>query len=91
MSMLPESGAGWAWFDPSPNDTEPGNDAQIADSFARIFRGADGEAAIAYLRAVTLDRALGPRASDATLRHLEGQRQLVCHVLALIERGRNPT
>ncbi len=86
---------GWAWFQPpraaagepdSPRDA----DAEIARAFARAFAGPDGEKAVAYLRAITMERALGPRASDAMLRHLEGQRQLVAHILGLIERGRNP-
>jgi hypothetical protein len=37
---------------------------------------------------MTLDRALGPDAPEAALRHLEGQRQLVATVLALVARGR---
>jgi len=59
--------------------------------FARVFRGTDGDRALAVLRAVTLDRALGPDSSDAALRDLEGRRRLVAWILALIERGRtNP-
>mgnify|MGYP003111262684 FL=1 len=59
--------------------------AQLA---ARCFRGADGVALLAYLRALTLDRALAPDATDAALRHLEGQRQLVRHLIHLIDLGR---
>ena len=54
---------------------------------ARCFRGADGAALMAYLKALTLDRALGPDAADATLRHLEGQRHLVRHLSHLIDLG----
>ena len=57
-------------------------------SFARCFAGPEGEKVLAHLRALTLDRALGPDASDAMLRHQEGQRQLLTHILAQIERGR---
>lgn len=56
--------------------------------FARVFAGPDGTRALDYLRALTLDRALGPEASPDALRHLEGQRCLVRHLLGLIERGR---
>lgn len=56
--------------------------------FARCFAGADGAAALAHLKALTLDRYLGPEAPDGALRHLEGQRALVAHVLGLVERGR---
>lgn len=93
--MNPANDAGWAWFQPpraatgepdSPSDA----DAEIARVFTRAFSGPDGEKAMAYLRAITMERALGPRAPDAMLRHLEGQRQFVAHILGLIERGRNP-
>lgn len=59
--------------------------AQLA---ARCFRGADGVALLAYLKGLTLDRALGPDANDAALRHLEGQRQLIRHLSHLIDLGR---
>lgn len=93
--MNPANDMGWAWFQPpraaadepdSPSDA----DAEIARAFARTFSGPDGEKTMAYLRTTTMERALGPQAPDATLRHLEGQRQLVAHILGLIERGRNP-
>lgn len=59
-----------------------------AELFARVFRGADGDRALAVLRAVTLDRTLGPDASDAALRDLEGRRRLVSWISTLVERGR---
>ena len=61
----------------------------IAACFARCFQGGDGARALAHLRGLTLDRALGPQASDAQLRHLEGQRALVSTILALVARGRS--
>ncbi|HYG84771.1 MAG TPA: hypothetical protein VD978_00770 [Azospirillum sp.] len=82
-----ESGAGWPWFadPPSPTGDDP------APSFARCFAGADGARVLGVLRAMTLGRTLGPEASDAALRHLEGQRQLVATILALVARGRGET
>lgn len=66
------------------------NDPQaLAVSAARCFAGADGDRLLAYLRTITTGRALGPAVPDAQLRHLEGQRYLVQHLGALIERGRN--
>jgi hypothetical protein len=38
---------------------------------------------------MTLERALGPDASDAALRQLEGQRRLVLTMRALVNRGRD--
>ncbi|MBF0167685.1 MAG: hypothetical protein HQL45_08635 [Alphaproteobacteria bacterium] len=63
-------------------------DNELAPVFARLFRDADGVRALEHLKAVTLERHLGPEASDAQLRHLEGQRHLVNHILSLVRRGR---
>ncbi|PWC82300.1 hypothetical protein TSH100_24105 [Azospirillum sp. TSH100] len=82
---------GWDWLEPPSacgfdNATAP--EADPAPSFARCFAGNDGARVLAVLRAMTLDRALGPDAPEAALRHLEGQRQLVATILALVVRGR---
>lgn len=85
---VPKGGAaGWDWFGPLPAAPDPATDP-TARAFARCFAGAEGERAIMHLRGLTLERHLGPEASDAMLRHLEGQRHLVAHILALIARGR---
>ncbi|MHA1597298.1 MAG: Bbp19 family protein [Alphaproteobacteria bacterium] len=80
---------GWAWFGVSEGDagTDP-DDRALSLAFARCFRGDDGERVLTHLSAMTLEQALGPGADDAVLRHLEGQRQLVTHIRAQIERGR---
>lgn len=84
----------WPWrpedFVPSPDRpaAAPFNGEHLPQLAARCFRGADGDALLAYLRAMTLDRALGPDAADAALRHLEGQRHLVRHLSQLIDQGR---
>lgn len=89
--MRAPSDAGWSWF-AEPKGQEGGDEAstEVARAFARCFAGPEGERALTYLRALTLDRYLGPNASDAALRHIEGQRHLVAHVTALIDRGRRP-
>lgn len=82
---------GWDWLEASPSagpDPATATDADPAPSFARCFAGSDGLRVLAVLRAMTLDRALGPDAPEAALRHLEGQRQLVATILALVARGR---
>ena len=87
--------SGWAWFEEAskrltPEAAQPftpGADQTLASACTRCFRGRDGETVLAYLRAITLGRALGPGAGDALLRHLEGQRQLVAHIIQLIQRG----
>lgn len=80
---------GWGWFESAARHAETDGGGDIAIAFARCFRGADGERALAYLKSLTVDRVLGPGASDAVLRHLEGQRALVVHLIGLVERGRH--
>ncbi|MCW9039551.1 MAG: hypothetical protein OQJ76_03565 [Rhodospirillales bacterium] len=67
------------------------NPDETARLFARVFRGADGDAALECLRAITLDRVLGPAAADGELRHLEGQRALFVRIAAMVRRGRDGT
>ncbi|KJS38864.1 MAG: hypothetical protein VR70_09105 [Rhodospirillaceae bacterium BRH_c57] len=62
-------------------------DDGLAGSYARVFAGGDGRRVLDHLRGQTVNRALGPGASDAALRHLEGQRALIASILALIVRG----
>lgn len=77
----------WPW---QPADFAPrgGHGDDAARLAARVFRGADGDRFLAYLRGLTLDRVLGPAAADQALRHLEGQRQLVQHIANLVAQGR---
>ncbi len=63
--------------------------ADMAPVFARLFRGADGERALIWLRGRTIERRLSPEASEASLRWLEGQRFLVATIEALVRRGRD--
>ncbi|HEY7609013.1 MAG TPA: hypothetical protein VIF14_07255 [Alphaproteobacteria bacterium] len=92
--MSPDPRNGWRWFDapatsePAGNGAEPAPNRELARAFARCFGTPEGEAALRHLTDVTLRRALGPDAADAHLRHLEGQRQLVAHIHALVARGR---
>jgi hypothetical protein len=83
---------GWSGLEPGAGGAiEDGSDAPENETgflFARVFSGSDGDRALRHLRALTLDRALGPEASPEALRHLEGQRALVRHILALVVRGR---
>ena len=79
---------GWGWFeaDDAGSSTAEKNDS-LTRSFARCFSSGDGDAVISHLRETILDRRLGPSASDAELRFLEGQRSVVAHILRIIQRG----
>ena len=79
---------GWAWFESSAPAATPETDDGLPLAFARCFAGPDGEQALGHLERIFLDRRLGPSASDAELRHLEGQRSAVAYIKALIARGR---
>ena len=65
------------------------NNKDIEKSYARAFMSAEGTRVLEHLRSITIERFLGPDASDAALRHLEGQRALVHQIELLIERGKN--
>lgn len=82
----PREPAGWAWFD-AEITADPG-EAELCRACARCFSGPEAQLVVDYLRRV-LGRRLPPDASDAELRHLEGQRYAIAHLLALAERGRN--
>lgn len=62
---------------------------EVARAFAACFAGPSGRLALEHLRRAFLDRRVLPTASDSELWHVEGQRSVAAHILALIERGRD--
>ncbi len=60
----------------------------IEQNYTRAFSTAPGAAVLAHLRRITIERVLGPGATDAELRSLEAQRALVHQIEGLITRGR---
>lgn len=80
---------GWHWFEAVENDEAQDSEQSrpVAIAFARCFASPDGQSVLTHLRRLTLERALGPGASDAMLRHLEGQRHLFSYMLALVAKG----
>lgn len=60
---------------------------ETEQNYARAFSTAAGRAVLAHLRHITIERVLGPDASDAQLRWLEAQRQLVHQIENIISRG----
>jgi hypothetical protein len=88
---MPADGApsGWAWFavaETASAGSGP-DELELCRAFARCFAGADGRIVLDHLKRVVLDRRLPPSASDAELRHLEGQRCAVAHIVAMVGRG----
>jgi hypothetical protein len=87
--MPPEQVTGWSWFEAESAAIGDASEPELCRACARCFAGPDGRAVIAYLTRSVLDRRLPPTASDAELRHLEGQRYAVAGLLAMIGRGRS--
>lgn len=88
---------GWSWFERPASEQDvrmdvadglPDADRDLRVAYARCFSGPDGEKVLAHLRALTLERAFGPDTPAQTLRHIEGQRQLVAYIIAQCRRGR---
>ena len=57
-------------------------------NYARCFGTPAGQMVLDHLRKITIERTLGPNASDNELRWAESQRALVRQIEALIARGR---
>jgi hypothetical protein len=71
---------GWAWFDAAEVG---GRRVELRDAAATCLGTHAGKVLIDHLRRVFLDRRVPPAASDAELRHIEGQRSVVAHILTL--------
>ena len=85
MARLP-AGTGLRPTMPHPPIAE---ELELCRAFARCFAGADGQSVLEHLRrASSSSVAWRPNASDAELRHLEGQRYAVAYIVAMVERGR---
>jgi len=89
---MPGFDSGWAWFDVAPQETKDlerpsGITEDLLNAYVRTFRSEAGCQVMKHLRAITTDRVIGPDASDALLRHLEGQRHLVKYIANVAERG----
>jgi len=61
---------------------------EIEQNYARTFAITAGVAVLQHLRRMTIERVLGPNATDAELRGLESQRALVHMIENMISRGR---
>jgi hypothetical protein len=80
---------GWSPFEDLDEHAAAGS-SEIASIAAGVFSKASGRRVLEHLRTITTATALPPSASDAALRHLEGQRALVLYLERLIEQGRTP-
>lgn len=83
----PEALDGWAWLEAETAAGVPPPD--LCRAAAACFGTSDGQTLLRHLRRTFLDRRLPPSAGDAELRHVEGQRSAVAHLILLAERGRD--
>ncbi len=60
---------------------------EIEKNYTRCFCTTAGAEVLRHLREITIERFLGPNATDAELRALEGQRALVHQIETLVKRG----
>jgi hypothetical protein len=82
----PERADGWAWFDAPAAGLDEAPD-EVCRSAAACLGTSHGRVVLRHLRRAFLDRRVPPTADDAELRHVEGQRSVVSHLLQLAERG----
>ncbi len=83
----PSDLGGWAWFEAQDASSDVA-EAELWRAFARCFAGPEGELVLSHLERLMLNRRLPPEASDAQLRHLEGQRYAIAYIAAMVARGR---
>ena len=60
----------------------------LEQNYARTFSTAASVAVLKHLRKITVERVLGPNATDSELRGLEAQRALVHQIEMMIQRGK---
>lgn len=74
--------ADWPWTIAASQCPREGEDV-VVKAAAACFAGRNGEIILAHLRSTFLDRRVAPSASDAELRHVEGQRSAIAHLIRL--------
>ncbi len=63
--------------------------SEIEKQYARAFQTPSGRAVLKHLRQITIERTLGPNATDAELRWAEANRSFVRQIEMMVARGTN--
>jgi hypothetical protein len=79
--------AGWPWND---TDDARASGRDLGEIYRSCFASPAGQLVLDHLRKVFLLRRVAPSASDAELRHVEGQRTAVAWILAMAGSGDSP-
>ena len=62
---------------------------ELEKQYARTFQTPSGKAVLQHLRKITIERTLGPNASDNELRWAEANRAFVRQIENIISRAKN--
>lgn len=73
----------------SPSQKKEDDFERLTKAYTRCFSTDEGRVVLSHLKELTLERALGPESEGQALRQLEGQRQLVLRIAALVKQGQN--
>lgn len=76
-----ETELGWSWFDPVR--AASADDDVVQKAATACFAGRQGAILMRHLEAMFLDRRMPATATDAELRHLEGQRTAIDYLKRL--------
>lgn len=87
MSQLPHEAPDLPSWDRLRAQQAEAKPDDTARNYVRTFGSPAGQQALDDLRRRFLDREIGPEGSDAALRHHEGARSVVRHILNMIEVG----
>jgi hypothetical protein len=77
----------WSYFDNRRKAPEPTAENELDELCARLFTTPDGKDWLELMWADKFDRSLDPEISEARLRHLEGQRDMLRDLMRRRERG----
>ena len=88
---MEDAESGWDWFQDRNRSTatdafEPNQEAELSKCFVRCFGTAEGMKVLRHLRALTVERTVGPHATESLLRYLEGQRQIVLYIESVVHK-----
>jgi hypothetical protein len=70
-------------------ERNPQEEEQINTLFESVFKKENAQAILSYLRQITIESVAGSEISDASLRHLEGQRYIVGLMQRRFNKGRS--
>ena len=62
---------------------------ELEKQYARAFQTPSGKAVLQHLRKITIERTLGPNATDSELRWAEANRAFVRQIETMIARAKN--